>query len=270
MLTTSIMEERKSNMANSEYKFLGNIVLKGKIETITGMHIGGSKEKLEIGGVDSPVIRNPLTNTPYIPGSSLKGKMRMLTEFAQGKIKPDKNNKCGPYESDDPNEPIGRIFGNASKAPKGPSRLIVRDANPDNETVEKWKKLDSELHLTELKPENTIDRLTSEANPRFLERVVAGSFFDFEMLYGIYDMQNEGGKLDKENFKLVIEGLRLLEHSGIGGSVSRGYGKIAFKVADPIYVSCEEYRSGGSNYELSVAPVQMDNLKSLDKIKLPF
>lgn len=79
------------------------------------MHIGGSKEKLEIGGVDSPVIRDPFTQQPYIPGSSLKGKMRMLIEFAHGKVV----NSGKPYESDDPDDEICRVFGNFVKGTKG-------------------------------------------------------------------------------------------------------------------------------------------------------
>lgn len=265
----NFMEERINNM-DANYKFLGNIVLKGKIKTITGLHIGGSKEKLEIGGVDSPVIRNPLTSQPYIPGSTLKGKMRMLTEFALGKIKVSGDKKGGPWEDDNPNDVIGRIFGNASKSPKGPTRIIVRDAVPDSTTVKLWESLDSELHLTELKPENTIDRLTSEANPRFLERVVAGSYFNFEILYSIYDM-GDGGKADHDNYKTVIESLRLLEHSGIGGSISRGYGKVEFKVYEPIFVPNEEYRNGGSKYQQSVKDVEEkhDGLKAISEIAAP-
>ena len=61
-------------------QFLANIILRGKIKVLTGLHIGGSKDKFEIGGVDNPVIRDTFTKYPYIPGSSLKGKMRMLLE----------------------------------------------------------------------------------------------------------------------------------------------------------------------------------------------
>lgn len=261
--------ERINNMANGNYKFIGTIVLRGKIETLTGMHIGGSKEKLEIGGVDSPVLRNPLTDHPYIPGSSIKGKMRMLTEFALGKLKVEnKQNKvsCGPWEDSDVNDVIGRVFGNAAKSAKGPTRIIVRDAQPDKETIKKWESLDSELYLTELKPENSIDRLTSEANPRFLERVIAGSFFNFEILYTIYEINSDEGKNDLDNFKTVIEAMRMLEHSGIGGSISRGYGQVRFHVCDPVFIKNEDYRTGTDTYNKSLTDFDQLKTTTLDQI----
>lgn len=255
-------------MAN---QLLANVIIKGKMTALTGIHVGGSKEKLQIGGVDSPVLRDPNTNFPYIPGSSLKGKMRMLLEFALGKV----SNNGKPYESKDKDEEITRIFGTSEKEINtGPTRLIVRDAYPDKKTQDMWKQLDSELQYTELKPENSIDRLTSEANPRFLERVVKGSTFDVEFVYSIYDLnenenENELGKIDKDNLGRIIQALRLLEHSGIGGNISRGYGQIEFKLADPIVVTKADYQNGSGNYLKAAQPVDESNLKSLDKIKLP-
>lgn len=248
------------------YKFVKNIVLKGKIEVLTGLHIGGSKDKLEIGGVDSPVIRNPKTNYPYIPGSSIKGKMRMSLEYSLGKINvtKDKLGKLHGEVSTDPD--ICRIFGTSAKeADYGPTRLTIRDANPDEETEKMWKNdLNTELTYTELKSENFIDRLTSEANPRFLERVVAGSKFDIELIYGIFDFNDEGKK-DIENFKYVLEGLRLLEHSGLGGSVSRGYGQVRFRLAAPFIVTADDYRTGSAAYQSSTKPIDENtNLYTLD------
>ncbi|MBK6679710.1 MAG: type III-A CRISPR-associated RAMP protein Csm3 [Ignavibacteriales bacterium] len=241
-------------------KFKKNIVLRGQIETLTGLHIGGSKEKLEIGGVDSPVIRDPNTSYPFIPGSSLKGKMRMLLEFAMEKV----TAKGDVYESKNPDDEICRVFGNFEKGTAGgPTRLVVRDAYPSKQTVKMWESLDSELQFTELKPENTINRLTSEANPRFLERVVKGSFFNLEMIYSVYDEK------DEENLKLVYQALRLLEHSGLGGSISRGYGRIKFRFTEPLDVSVEDYKTGSAKYAKSVAPVSEENnegWKSLDQI----
>lgn len=252
------------------YKFVKNIILKGKVEVLTGLHIGGSKDKLEIGGVDSPVVRNPKTNYPYIPGSSLKGKMRMSLEYSLGKVNvtTDKAGKLHGEVSTDEN--ICRIFGtSASGADYGPTRLTIRDAGPDAATVEMWRKdLNTELPYTELKSENFIDRLTSEANPRFLERVVAGSQFDVELIYGIFDF-NDGGEKDIRNFKFVLEGLRLLEHSGIGGSVSRGYGQIRFRLAQPFIVTAEDYRTGSEVYKNSTRPVDTDTkLYTLDEASI--
>ena len=238
-------------------KFIANVIIKGKMETKTGLHIGGSKEKLEIGGVDSPVIRDPHTRQPYIPGSSLKGKMRMLLEFALGKV----NSNGAPSEDDE----IILIFGTSAKERNiGPTRLIVRDAYPDDKTIEMWENIDSELQYTELKPENSIDRITSEANPRFLERVVKGSNFDVEFVFSIYDWE-DGGEADIANLGRVFEALRLLEHSGIGGNVSRGYGRVEFKLFDPIVVYQEDYRDKNKFEEKQ----SKEELKSLSEIEIP-
>jgi CRISPR-associated protein Csm3 len=232
-------------------KFLGNIILKGKMECLTGMHIGGSKEKFEIGGVDSPVIRDPNTNYPYIPGSSLKGKMRSLLAFELGfEVIPKGGNK-----KDYKDKPaIYRIFGtgaNDNNKQDGPSRLIIRDAYPDNKTIGMWENLDSELIYTELKGENTIDRLTSAANPRFIERVVKGSVFNVEFIYGVYRVDNTK---DEEYFKYVLDGLKLLEHSALGGSGSRGYGQISFKFTEPFLLTVEDYISGSKAFKDSCKP----------------
>ncbi len=235
-------------------KLLGNIILKGKIECLTGMHIGGSKDKFEIGGVDSPVIRDPNTSYPYIPGSSLKGKMRSLLAFALDKADVDTK------DSYKPNCPLQRIFGvPGDKAEKGkeigPARLIVRDAYPDKKTMDMWESLDSELVYTEYKPENSINRLTSAANPRFLERVVKGSFFNVEFVFGVYDIDDHK---DTAFVKDFFNAMKLLEHSYIGGSGSRGYGQIAFKLYEPMIVKIDDYEKG--------SPVFKESLKSIDDL----
>ncbi|MBE2280173.1 MAG: type III-A CRISPR-associated RAMP protein Csm3 [Ignavibacteriaceae bacterium] len=251
------------------FKMLGSIVLKGKIETVTGLHIGGSKDKLEIGGVDSPVLRDPNTNYPYIPGSSLKGKMRALLELSEGKvdIQPDRDGKLKGNPSKD--KTICKIFGSTAKEATGPTRIIVRDAYPDNKTVSMWETLDSELQYTEFKGENTIDRLTSEANPRFTERVVKGSKFDFTIVYNVFDHDGDGGNDDKVNFYTVLKALKLLENSGIGGSVSRGYGQIKFHCENPVWVTVDDYREGNENYKKAVSQVEGDDLPSLHELQLP-
>jgi len=236
-------------------EFLGNIILRGKLECLTGLHIGGSKEKLEIGGVDSPVIRDPFTQYPYIPGSSLKGKLRALLSYDLNLADDD------PPKSIDFNNPLIRIFGLSadSKAKEGigPTRLIVRDAYPDKPTIEMWKNLDSELMYTEYKPENNINRITSAANPRFLERVVKGSVFNIEFVFGFYKSE-DFDKQDKEFFGEFIKALRLLEHSTLGGSGSRGYGKVAFKFMEPFVLLKKDYVEGSESFK--------NTLEDLDKI----
>jgi len=204
-------------------KFLKNKILKGKILIKTGLHIGGNVEVIEIAGLDNPIIKNPITDEPYIPGSSLKGKLRSLLEWKLEKIEPDgsvhkwcNDKKC----------PICRIFGTSSdEADIGPTRLIIRDAEL---TIKFKKKMHKEdISLVEIKYENTINRITARANPRPLERVVAGTEFNFELIYRIFDMDDQG-KIDEELYKYVLDGLSYLQQDTLGGSGSRGCGKIKF------------------------------------------
>ena len=221
-------------------QFIGNILIRGKIECLTGLHIGGSKDKVEIGGVDTPVVRDPVTRQPYIPGSSLKGKMRMLLEYATGNIdQTGEVHNCAKADC-----PVCRIFGSSAAEERkcGPTRLLVRDAHPDKTTVEQWENMDSELLFAEMKSENFLNRITSAANPRFLERVVKGSMFDLKMVYGMYDVDD--GQDDLEFFKHVRTSLLLLEQSALGGNGSRGYGQIKFLFAEPLMMTRKAYQDG--------------------------
>ncbi len=284
-------------MSTENFMFEANLILKGKIECVTGLHIGGSKEKLEIGGVDSPVLRNPQTRYPYIPGSSLKGKMRYLLEYSTGAVTNPIQGKIGNVSI---SEHIVRVFGIGAddKDPKkqdekasetgqtttmpgylvniGPTRLIVRDCNPDQNTINMWKQIDSELLYTEYKPENTIDRLTSAANPRFIERVVEGSCFDFEMIYGIYLMNQSDAEKEEEAIQADLDNLllclRLLENSTLGKSGSRGYGRIRFHLMEPFVVEVEDYKDNTDNYKSSLSPIpkSIKELQTLENITLKY
>jgi len=245
--------------------FICNILVYGKIECLTGLHIGGNKEKVQIGGVDSPVIRDPASSLPYIPGSSLKGKMRMHLEFAEGKVLPDNKGGAPPHNCDKPDCPVCRVFGSsADNRSCGPTRLTIRDAYPDRETITMWEQTDSELLYTEMKAENFIDRITSAAMPRFLERVVKGSVFDLEMVYGCYDVDKLN---DIDFFEKVFMSLKLVEHSALGGNISRGYGQIRFLLADPIVFTRDEYQKGipegSTNGKYSaLSDISFENFKS--------
>lgn len=268
-------------------KFIGNLILRGKFECLTGLHIGGSKEKLEIGGVDSPVVRDPRTRFPYVPGSSLKGKMRSLLEFGLGKVplKNDKERKLDAGGVSDAEE-IVRLFGigvdqrdAASNNPDdhlfqiGPSRLVIRDCHPDEETKKWWKTLDTDLLYTEYKSENGINRITSAANPRFIERVAAGSKFDFEIVYSLFDIKNEGkgkylevGNDDLANLRMA---LFMLEHNFLGKSGSRGYGRIQFRFAEPVWISTNDYKTGGEAIKKAAVPLSdFKNLTATGDLKL--
>jgi CRISPR-associated protein Csm3 len=208
-------------------ELLGNVVLNGRLECRTGLHIG-EEGTLEIGGVDNPVIKNPTTGYPYVPGSSMKGKMRSLMEWDEGVVEKDGEvHTCTDQEAVECT--VCRVFGTPAEtdAKTGPTRLSVRDAYPTDATVEQWRELDTSLPYTEVKSENTINRITSAANPRQFERVPRGSEFEYELVYGVYDL-DDGGEPDLDNLATVERSLFLLEDSSLGGSGSRGYGKVTF------------------------------------------
>lgn len=199
----------------------------GTIELLSGLHIGAGKDAVEIGGLDQPIIKNPITNAPYIPGSSLKGKMRSLLEArrvgesretaeAVAKGQPC---ACGKFGC-----PVCMIFGvsGAAKpeAALGPTRILVRDSVLDEACEKKFR--DGELPM-EIKYENTIHRCTGTAqNPRPLERVPAGVRFLLNIGFRVY-------KGDPEDLLTwLFRGLRLVELDALGGCGSRGCGEVRF------------------------------------------
>ncbi len=195
----------------------------------SGLHIGAGKDAIEIGGLDLPVVKNPFTDEPYIPGSSLKGKLRSLLEWALNRVENDGgvwgSNKEGQYAIDDP---ILRIFGITQADWKGgPTRLIVRDAHLEPD----WAKsiLNQGLSFTEEKMEVSIDRLQGKAKNgglRRTERVPAGARFELDMVFKVFDWDGDGGQTDRNCLNRVLEGLKLLERDALGGSGSRGYGRV--------------------------------------------
>ena len=199
----------------------------GKITVKTGLHIGAGNNKVEIGGMDNPIIRNPITQEPYIPGSSIKGKMRSLMEWKLGKVAASEGKPCSCGE---PDCEICRIFGyansNSEKSKdRGPTRIIVRDAVLSKEWAERYQ---SGKPIVEEKSENSLNRITAEATPRPIERVVPGVQFDFEIAYRVIDT-GDNGKTDEKMFETVVkEGLKLLQNDYLGGGGSRGNGQISF------------------------------------------
>ena len=191
---------------------LTKIQITGTLVVETGMHIGGSTANAAIGAVDSPVIKDARNNTPIIPGSSIKGKMRTLLakELNDSVVSPD----------DDCVE-ISRLFGTAKKGKVHASRLIFSDMNLSNEQELRAAGLQS---LTEVKFENTINRATAVANPRQIERVIRGSMFDLDIIYNV-----EKPEEVEKDFKTLSEGFRLLQYDYLGGNGSRGYGKVSFR-----------------------------------------
>lgn len=189
------------------------IEISGTIEIVTGLHIGGSSAFSAIGAVDSPVVMDTRTNQPMIPGSSLKGKMRALLA--------KQYNIAIAKTADDDAECLTNLFG-SSKAKKE-SRILFTDMFLDN--LDELKKAGL-TGATEVKFENSISRMTAVANPRQIERVVRGAQFPMQLIYEYSDNIDEETLL--QDFRILKEGFRLLEYDYLGGSGSRGYGRIKF------------------------------------------
>lgn len=189
------------------------IQISGVVEVVTGMHIGGSTAFAAIGAVDSPIIKDVTTNLPIIPGSSMKGKMRTLLakEF----------NDVMAAKPDDDCDRITRLFGSAKLKNVKRSRLIFSDMPMINEDELRKRGVQS---ITEVKFENTISRTTAVANPRQIERAIRGSKFGLDLMY---EVENEDELV--EDFETLAEGMKLIQYDYIGGSGSRGYGKVEFK-----------------------------------------
>jgi CRISPR-associated protein Csm3 len=198
-------------------KLIKKIVYTGKIVLLTGLHIGGSNSAMNIGGPDNFVVRNPLNNLPYIPGSSLKGKLRSLCELYNGEVGADGS------PSKNPKGKSGALFGTSADDKTGhASRLIVRDAELDLANKDDFKNCD--MPYTESKTEANISRITSKASPRTFERVPAGAKFNYEIILNIFEGENE-----KDLQDTLKQSKALLEDDYLGGNGSRGYGKIKFE-----------------------------------------
>lgn len=191
----------------------GKVIIEGKIEVLTGLHIGTSGDFSAIGAVDNIVIRDIVTNKPMIPGSSLKGKMRYLLARTKYNTSIELKNIKEEHES------IKRLFG--SSDPIVISRLQFQDSLL---AVKNFGKVEFDLPYTEIKYENTIDRATGVANPRQQERVPAGSEFDFKLVYNVE--KTDEFEEDMKNILLMME---VLEDDYLGGHGTRGYGRIKFK-----------------------------------------
>lgn len=216
----------------TDINLYGRIFISANIRAKTGLHIGGSGAGLEIGGLDKEVMRNPLDKRPYIPGSSLRGKMRSQSEKVLG-LK--QNNRigqvtihtCKTRDEYDANGgcAVCHVFGVPAELDySGPTRLLVRDAGLTDQSADELDRARTDLRFAELKTEVAIDRVTSAAVPRTLERVPAGAAFGpAELVYGLYD------QADYARLKVVVDALQLVEDDYLGGSGSRGSGKVRFE-----------------------------------------
>lgn len=192
------------------------------IEVLTGMHIGSGNDSVQIGGVDSAVIKDPVSSLPYIPGSSIKGKIRCLLETEGGYTELDDtiNDLFGPTS-----EYLRTKKDDKSYIQK-PTRFIFRDLYLDKQSEEKFK---SGEIITEFKTEIKIDREKGTAKDgalRTIERVPPTVKFKGEIL-----IRYTEGEL--ENIKSILnKGFDLLNNDYLGGSGSRGYGAVKVELSE--------------------------------------
>jgi CRISPR-associated protein Csm3 len=209
------------------------ITIEATLELVTGLRIGAGDSEMHIGGVDNTVIKHPHTQSPYIPGSSLKGKMRSLLEWRSGAVKEQALGWADYEKAPSTQQPevkrILQLFGISGDAKLGveqmgaigPTRISFWDCSLNPE----WEKQirEDNFALTEVKSENRINRISGVAeHPRQTERVPAGAQFDFRL--SIKQLAGDGDDL----MNTVLQGLKLLELDSVGGSGSRGYGKVKF------------------------------------------
>jgi len=248
----------------TELKLLGKLILEGVLHCETGLHIGAGKGSLEIGGADNPVVKDAF-GRPYIPGSSLRGRIRSLLEQAGGLAVPSelvflsrrKGQEVRIHQSDRPDDEICLLFGrNPGRMEKfsgeqlettaaTPARLTVYDAPLDLDSITPQMRENLDDELTEVKSENAIDRITSQANPRTLERVPAGAKFHVRFVLDILCEE------DKVLLSRLAEGLRLLEDDTLGGGGSRGSGRVRFSGLRLAWRGRSFYSAGTPEMELT-------------------
>jgi CRISPR-associated protein Csm3 len=265
-------------MTVTQTPLLGKIRLNSEIALKTGLHIGGGGETLDIGGIDKPVIRDPLTSQPYLPGSSIKGKLRAILERLLNqplnRITRSGGIKLYRHECDYTDRwfvsettthegaedcPVCRVFGSTGndctipnqnnepikhKGANKPARILVRDCHLVDRSAEELKRIGTGLYMTEWKFENGLDRVTAAANPRQIERVPAGSLFNFELVYTV-----ENAAQVQEDIKNIALAIAILEDDALGGHGSRGYGKIKFQ---DFRLSYRDYRRLTETSETSI------------------
>lgn len=264
-------------------KLLGKIIIEGKIIALTGLHVGGSSTGMEIGGVDSVVVRDSITRRPYIPGSSLKGSLRSLMERSEDKSFNNKVANSWIHMCKDLADfekcSVCRVFGVTADSIKIPesiesgeadntmptlTRLMVRDAMMTEETAQILEKAETDLLFTDVKTEVVIDRITSQATPRQIERVPAGSQFNFGMIFNIFV------KDDSNFLKHVFQAMALLEDDSLGGQGSRGYGKIRFQIENVAWRPTKYYATGQGeishiNASMNSAALIRDGFKQIQE-----
>jgi CRISPR-associated protein Csm3 len=264
-----------AHTAQTELKLIGKLILEGTIECQTGLHIGAGKGSLEIGGADNPVVKDAFGH-PYIPGSSLRGKLRSLLEQSSGLAVPAelvylskrKGQEVRIHQSDRPDDEICLLFGrNPGRMERvsgdsldsnhaTPARLTIYDAPLDLDSITAQMRENLDDELTEVKSENAIDRITSQANPRTLERVPSGARFQVRMVLDILAEE------DKALLARLLEGMRLVEDDTLGGGGARGSGRVLFSGLKLTWRGRSFYSAGAAGQEL-IAGADLAGLQAL-------
>lgn len=252
-----------AHTAQTNLKLIGKLILEGELHCETGLHIGAGKGSLEIGGADNPVVKDSF-GRPYVPGSSLRGRLRALLEHADGAVSPEelvylsrrRGQEVRIHQSDRPDDEICLLFGRnpgrmervSGESIEGsnatPARLTVYDAPLDLDSITPQMRENLDDEITEVKSENAIDRLTSQVNPRTLERVPAGARFTLRMVVDILCEE------DKALVARLAEGLRLLEDDSLGGGGSRGSGRVRLANLRAAWRGRDYYAKGAAEAEL--------------------
>lgn len=194
----------------------GIYVLNIKLELLSGLYIGGNDSGFDIGGADSDVIRNPLTNEPYIPGSSLKGKLKSLLKYHIKEV--DRTEKDIIFKDSN----ITNIFEPIDEGNVKITRAIFRDLTLTKESEKELQNILGIGCFTEIKAENKVNPISGKSDsPRFIERVPAGAIFEGEIVLNVFDGDNK--EIMMENIK---KSLKLLEMNYLGGNGTRGYGRV--------------------------------------------
>ncbi len=264
-----------------QINLLGYITIKGVIRCITGIHVGGSSDSIDKGGIDSPVIKNPVTNQPYIPGSSLRGRMRCILEKATGKHLDKLVSGIYIHKGEQHNEgescEICRSFGTTHKKVTIPSPLIVRDSLLTKRAQNEY--MDGRLPVTEVKTETAIDRITSAAHPRVIERVPAGAEFSFEFTYRVQSNGNgsfttQSNQEVRDDINNILWALEIIEkHDGLGGHSARGYGQVKFVItgmeSKKVDLTTNAFSGGSHGFQYTLTHKE-DEATDYDTIKKNF
>jgi CRISPR-associated protein Csm3 len=271
---------------------LEKVFLRGTLTALTGLRIGGSEQGLSASGLDGIVARHALLDEPFLPGSSIRGRMRCALERLHGIAGEGRGDPIAFGPSEDPAHPIVQLFGAASRlgsasagaaprlgsasagaAPRLgaaiPSRVLVRDALLTTDARRRLTRLRGVLPLTEIKAEVSIDRVTSAASPRTFERVPAGATFSFEIVLEVRTgpqaiatrtEDNAWGRDDDLRWLLI--GLSLLQDDALGGGGSRGQGRVKVRLDAPSHRTRDDYLQGRPERPLEPLPEALAALLS--------